>query len=89
MLIIPCPWCGARDESEFAYGGEADIVRPPAEVSDAAWAEYLYVRDNPRGKNRELWFHRDGCFQWFVLERDTATNECLSAHRIDPPGEEG
>ena len=28
MLLIECPWCGARDESEFTYGGEAHIVRP-------------------------------------------------------------
>ena len=29
MLLIHCPWCGPRDESEFAFGGEADIQRPP------------------------------------------------------------
>ena len=28
MLLIPCPWCGARPENEFRYGGEAHIARP-------------------------------------------------------------
>ena len=29
MLLIACPWCGARPENEFRYGGEAHIARPP------------------------------------------------------------
>ena len=28
MLLIPCPWCGERDETEFRCGGEAHIARP-------------------------------------------------------------
>ena len=28
MLLIPCPWCGPRDETEFPCGGEAHIARP-------------------------------------------------------------
>ena len=34
MLLIACPWCGARPENEFRYGGEAHIARPrdPASV---------------------------------------------------------
>ena len=28
MLLITCPYCGQRDESEFACGGEAHIARP-------------------------------------------------------------
>ena len=23
MLLIPCPWCGEREETEFHHGGEA------------------------------------------------------------------
>ena len=26
MLLIPCPHCGERDETEFRCGGEAHIV---------------------------------------------------------------
>jgi len=37
MLLINCPHCGPRDESEFSCGGEAHIARPLAEntLSDA------------------------------------------------------
>ena len=51
MLIIPCPYCGPRDEIEFACGGEAHIARPLAEntITDAEFADYLFIRDNPKG----------------------------------------
>ena len=77
MLLIRCPWCGPRDESEFAYGGEADISRPPDPdaLSDAQWADYLFMRSNRRGKNREIWNHQHGCRRWFVVERDTVSYE--------------
>jgi len=28
MLLITCPWCGARDEVEFRYGGQAHLAYP-------------------------------------------------------------
>ena len=48
MLLISCPWCGPRDESEFSCGGEAHIARPadPGALSDAEWADYLFARRN-------------------------------------------
>ncbi len=48
MLLIDCPYCGKRPESEFRYGGEAHIARPgdPAALDDAAWGEFLYQRSN-------------------------------------------
>ena len=41
MLLIKCPWCGAREENEFSYGGEANLVMPsdPDQITDAAWAQ--------------------------------------------------
>ena len=46
MFLIPCPWCGEREEGEFSYGHEAHIVRPkdPEKLSDAEWADYLFMR---------------------------------------------
>jgi sarcosine oxidase, subunit delta len=80
MLMIPCPWCGTRDQTEFQYGGAADVERPaaPTEVSDAEWANYLFFRENPKGPHRERWFHSWGCRRWFVIERDTASHAILS-----------
>ncbi|WP_243793618.1 sarcosine oxidase subunit delta [Saccharopolyspora gloriosae] len=80
MLQIPCPWCGNRDEVEFRYGGQAQVAYPedPVALSDAEWAEYLFVRANPRGRHAERWVHSDGCRRWFDVVRDTATNEFAS-----------
>ena len=51
MLLIRCPWCGARDETEFRYGGQAHLAYPadPEALTDAEWADFLFMRDNPKG----------------------------------------
>jgi sarcosine oxidase, subunit delta len=88
MLLIPCPWCGPRDDIEFHYGGEAHIARPtdPNAVNDATWAEYLYMRANPKGVMAERWVHQAGCRRWFNVLRDTVTHEILACYHIgDPP----
>ncbi len=52
MLLIECPWCGPREQSEFSYGGEAHIARPADTdaLTDAQWGDYLFMRKNPRGR---------------------------------------
>jgi heterotetrameric sarcosine oxidase delta subunit len=84
MLLIPCPWCGPREETEFSYGGEANIVRPsdPYVQSDEEWANYLFMRSNPRGAHREQWCHAAGCRRWFNIVRDTVTYRIVSVYRI-------
>ena len=86
MLLIECPWCGPRAETEFSYGGEAGIVRPadPDALSDAEWADYLFFRANPRGAHRELWNHSAGCRRWFGIERDTVTYRIERSFRLNP-----
>ena len=87
MLLIRCPWCGPRDEVEFACGGEAHIVRPmdPAAADDAAWGGYLFMRDNPKGWLRERWVHSHGCRRWFNAIRHTVTHEIAATYRTDEP----
>ncbi|CAM03762.1 sarcosine oxidase subunit delta [Saccharopolyspora erythraea NRRL 2338] len=82
MMLIPCPWCGPRDESEFHYGGQADVRYPenPQTVSDEDWGRFLFFRDNPKGVFAERWVHAAGCRRWFNVERDTVTNEIHPAH---------
>jgi heterotetrameric sarcosine oxidase delta subunit len=77
MLRIGCPWCGPRDEIEFRYGGQAHVAYPadPDALSDEEWADYLFMRDNPRGRWSERWVHAAGCRRWFNAIRDTATYE--------------
>jgi sarcosine oxidase, subunit delta len=87
VLLIPCPHCGLRDEIEFRYGGQAHVAYPsdPAALSDAEWADYLFMRENPRGVWEERWMHAAGCRRWFDLARSTVD------HTIDatyPPRED-
>ena len=84
-MLIPCPWCGNRDESEFSYGGEAHLERPDDNCSDEEWTEYIFMRKNIKGKNKERWNHSNGCRQWFNAIRDTTTNTFLETSK---PGED-
>jgi len=89
MLLINCPWCGERPELEFAYGGQAHLARPqrPAELNDQQWAEYLYMRSNPRGQHSERWRHTRGCGRFFNALRDTMNDHFVATYRIgeSPP----
>ncbi len=86
MMQIPCIHCGLRDESEFTCGGTSHMARPPLDGSDETWGEYLFFRDNPKGRHLERWRHAYGCGRWFNLARNTQTHEILSVYAItDPP----
>ena len=76
MLLLPCPTCGKRNASEFRFGGEV-LTRPDGE-DDKAWSDYLYMRKNEAGISKEWWFHRSGCGQWLLAERNTRTNQVIS-----------
>jgi len=82
MLVITCPFCGPREESEFSCGGEAHIARPLAEnsLTDAEFADYLFLRDNPKGVFLERWRHAAGCRRWFNVVRDTVTHEIIEVY---------
>ena len=82
MFLIDCPNCGARDVSEFAYGGEAHISRPEwrEELTDAEWADFLFMRKNTKGVFAERWNHAAGCRRWFNMLRNTATDEILAVY---------
>ena len=87
MLRIPCPHCGVRDYTEFRYGGDATKARPAHGSGDvAAWVDYCFIFDNPRGDHREYWQHLQGCRQWFVLDRNTATNKVGAAAFVSDAG---
>ncbi len=84
MLLITCPWCGPRNDTEFHYGGEAHVLRPSHadDLSDEAFAEYLFLQANPKGPHLERWSHRHGCRRWFNMVRNTATNEIIEIYLI-------
>ena len=78
-LLVPCPDCGPREVSEFAYGGESNR-RPAPGAPSTDLARYLYFRRNVAGTQVEWWYHRDGCQRWFLAQRDTRTNAIGDAY---------
>jgi sarcosine oxidase subunit delta len=89
MLLISCPYCGPRSEIEFSYGYDAHVARPenPEELSDAEWAEYVFMRNNTKGVFLERWVHTHGCRRWFNVARNTVTYEILAVYEAgqQPP----
>jgi heterotetrameric sarcosine oxidase delta subunit len=83
-MRINCPICGERDSREFHYRGAAKLMdRPAGDAGEAAFFDYVYIRENPAGRNRELWFHEMGCRAWLVAERDTVSHEFHSVDLVD------
>ncbi len=77
-MIINHPLLGPRDASEFVYLGDAKLInRPDWQAENAAelFYDYQYLRDNPAGRHRELWYHEQGDRSWLVVTRDTLTHE--------------
>ena len=75
MHRISCPFCGARDEIEFHYRGDATVARPAPGADAQAFYDYVYTRDNPIGWHVEWWHHVSGCRQWVKVLRNTATHD--------------
>jgi sarcosine oxidase subunit delta len=84
-MLIPHPILGLRDAREFVVLGDASLIDRPVGLCDGALAapedftDYVYLRDNPAGLHRELWFHEQGDRSWLVVTRDTLTHEVLGA----------
>ncbi|WP_028925247.1 sarcosine oxidase subunit delta [Pseudonocardia acaciae] len=75
MVVLPCPWCGPRNVSEFRHLGEV-VRRPdPEDVTPEQWRGYLYLRRNAAGWTRESWYHSAGCRRYFQVSRHTVSNE--------------
>ena len=76
-MIIDHPLLGPRDASEFTYLGDAALLRRPNPKSETAaddFYRYQYLRENPAGEHRELWFHEQGDRSWLVVTRNTLTH---------------
>ena len=89
MLLIHCPYCDMdRPELEFRYGGEAHVARPAdpdAVLDDADWAQFLYLRTNPKGIHAERWRHTNGCWRFFICLRDSVSDKILATYKAGEP----
>ena len=83
-MRLSCPLCGTRDRREFYYQGAAVMLaRPSPEADEAAWQDYLHLRDNPAGVTRDLWHHEAGCGAWLVVTRDTVSHAVLDVSLVE------
>ena len=77
-MIINHPLLGPRDSAEFVYLGDATLIDRPDPSSENAselFYEYGYLRDNPIGEHKELWYHEQGDKSWLVVTRNTLSHE--------------
>ena len=67
-------------ELDNCQSGSSLINRPDWQAEDAVaqFVDYGYLRGNPAGLHRELWFHEGGDRSWLVVTRDTTTHEITS-----------
>ena len=83
MLLITCPHCGPRAQTEFVYERTVDaIVQPDAAPAEAMAA--LFTRTNPRGIDEEMWRHTYGCRAWLAMTRDRMSHEIKAVRAIGP-----
>jgi heterotetrameric sarcosine oxidase delta subunit len=85
MILLPCPWCGPREATEFAHVGEVSTRPDPGSATPAQWRGYLYLRANPCGWTTETWYHRMGCRRFITVQRHTETNEVRQARASQAP----
>ena len=88
MLLIHCPYCQEdRAELEFRIGDEAHILRPEniTEISDEAFENYFFLRDNPKGLIFERWRHIHGCGRFFNAARDTVSDRFYMSYKAGEP----
>ena len=87
MLLIKCPYCGERDQTEFTAHGEAHIARPenPDALTEEEWGDYVFFRTNKKGYEYERWVHTHGCGKWFNALRNTVTDEFVETYKVGDP----
>ena len=89
-MRIRCPYCGERSNDEFYVLGDAKtLLARPTGNNPQAFYNYAYVRTNPAGQHRELWYHAAGCRRWLVIKRDTRTHEIADVAFANTPGDRG
>lgn len=84
-MIINHPLLGPRDAAEFVYLGDASLIDRPDwrhDRADELFHDYLYLRDNPAGEIRELWFHEHGDRSWLIVTRNTLTHEVTNVELV-------
>lgn len=87
-MLIPCPYCGPRDQAEFVYERDGPRPRPGPEADPETWADFVFLRDNPEGARSEVWQHLMGCRRFLRVVRCTRTHAIHSVTDVNDLGGE-
>lgn len=82
-MLIPCPHCGPRAQSEFVYERTVDSIVTLDAPPDVAM-QILFSRTNPRGVDAEVWRHTYGCRAWMVVTRHRVTHVIEAVRAVGP-----
>ena len=75
MKYIDLPLLGIRPTTEFVAAG---VVEPePAELDGISAAAWVFDRASVPMQRNEWWYHTPSQL-WFVVERDTESDEILN-----------
>ena len=85
MKILDCALNGPRNISEFTYGGEHRAPLDTDAASDRDWAEHVFFPHNRNGVVLEWWCHTASAY-WFLVERDTRSDEVRGVFRAEDIG---
>ena len=58
---------------------------PKTKSATAEFADYLFMRDNPKGLFLERWRHSAGCRRWFNMARDTVSHDIVEIYPMGSP----
>ena len=73
-LLSRCSEISSSSFVPFTPFNRCHVCRTAA----ATFFDYQYLRDNPAGTHRELWYHEMGDRSWLVITRDTTSHEILA-----------
>jgi heterotetrameric sarcosine oxidase delta subunit len=89
-MRIPCPLCGTRDRREFYYYGSEDYLNRPTDQGTIDDLDnHLFLRDNPAGITRDVWYHETGCSSWLIVTRNTISHEVLGSELVSARKKKG
>lgn len=86
MKQFQCPILGLRPAQEFICAGSA--ITGLLQSDPIAARAGIYFGDATARVKQEWWVHRPSNL-WFVIERNTATDEILTIELADPEASDG
>ena len=85
--LLPPAWIhgGSPTNGFLSHGAVGPFKSFYNDIAGATWADYLFMRANPKGLHFERWRHIHGCGRWFNLARDTVSDRILAVYRMGEP----